>query len=572
MRALCRIVSLFSLCAVLLGWASLPLAQERDETATELSNEARGESSIAETRDFIRGANGLLPSGSGPVNQQLIAAGTDEDEGQNWLYHNRDYAGTRFSPLQAINQDNAASLRPVCIHQVGNLSDFQTGPLVHDGVMYLTSGSLTLALEADTCRQLWQYEWQHRDTDLGATNRGVALADGYVVRGTSDGYLLALDALDGALLWARQVADPVVGEHFTMPPLIHDGRIFIGPAGGNNGVSGWVGAFKLLDGAPLWRFHTVPGALDGTSANNDLGLTIGGGAVWTPMSLDTQTATLFVAVSNPAPNFSAALAPGENLYTNSVIALNVADGSLRWHRQLISLDDHSWDLTQVSPLLEPSEHTGGKSLMATAGKDGLLRVLDRETQEILFSRAVTTRRNTEARITAGGTYVCPGVSGGVLWSGPALVRSQGLLITPAVDLCSTYYRTSEVRYSAGRDYFDGTAISDPSSLAGWLTAISVADGEERWRYRASLPLVAGVTTTAGGLVLTGDLGGNFLALNSHSGELLYRFNTGGAVGGGVISYAVAGRQYIAVASGSPSAYQVNGDRGAPTIVVFSVAD
>lgn len=512
----------------------------------------------------------LVPAvlAQGPDARALKQAANDAE---NWLYHSHDYAGTRYSSLGQIHRGNVAQLRPECIFQVGQEgegSEFQTGPLVHEGLMYITAGSLTIALDAATCRQRWRHRWQG-ERDATATNRGVAIQDGVVVRGTADGYLLALDSADGSEIWARQVADPALGEHFTMAPLIYEGQVIIGPAGGNNGISGWVGSFSLADGAENWRFATVPGAAEDI-AGNELGISIGGGAVWTPLSLDVETETLFVAVTNPAPDLVAALQPGENLYSNSVLALNVNDGSLRWHRQMIEADDHGWELTQVSPLYEADIGGSEHKLLATVGKDGWLRALDRNSHETVFEAAVTRQENIDARVSINGTYTCPGVLGGVLWNGPALAPEEGLLITPALNLCSTFYLSSEMHYSEGRDYFDGTAVFDLETMSGWLSALDMRSGELRWRYEAPLPLVAAVTTSAGGLVMTGEMGGDFLVLDSSDGSELYRFHTGGAIGGGVITYAVEGRQYIAVVSGSPSDYQVNGDMGAPTIVVFAL--
>lgn len=498
----------------------------------------------------------------GPDAEALKQAASDAE---NWLYHNRDYAGTRYSPLQEIHRGNAGSLRPQCIFQVGEEAEFQTGPVVYAGVMYITAGPLTIALDAASCRQRWRHRWQQEDVDMSATNRGVAIQDGQVVRGTADGYLLALDAATGREIWARQVADPALGEHFTMAPLIYEGSVIIGPAGGNNGISGWLGAFSLEDGTQRWRFTTVPG-----TADNQLGINIGGGAVWTPLSLDVATETLFVAVTNPAPDLVTALEPGDNLYSNSVLALDVNDGRLLWHRQMIAADDHGWELTQVSPLYEADIDGSQRKLLTTVGKDGWLRVLGRDSHEILVEAAVTRQDNTDAMVSVNGTYTCPGVLGGVLWNGPALAPEEELLITPALNLCSTFYLSRELHYSEGRDYFDGTAVFDMDTMSGWLSALDLHNGELRWRYEAPLPMVGAVTTSAGGLVMTGEMGGDFLVLDSRDGSELYRFHTGGAIGGGVITYAVDGRQYIAVVSGSPSDYQVNGDMGAPTVVVFGL--
>ena len=522
-----------------------------------------------EVATYIRGDQGSVPRGAGP---DLNALKNAPEDGSNWLYHTGDYAGTRYSPLSQIDKDNARNLQVVCLHQLGGEEYFQTGPLVYEGVMYLTAGPKTIAIDASNCRTLWSHTWQYRDRFWASTNRGVAIKDGYVVRGTTDGYLLSLDALDGSLLWARQVANSLEAEHFTMAPMIYEDLVLIGPAGGAYGISGWIGAFRLDDGAPVWKFHTVPGAMNNEdeSWGNPLGIKIGGGAIWTPLSLDVDTETLYVAVTNPAPDFPAALRPGDNLYTNSVLALNIKSGELKWYRQLIPADDHGWDLTQVSPLYSAEINNIEYELLATVGKDGLLRVLDRNSQSILFEEAVTTRLNVEAPVTVDGTYTCPGVLGGVLWNGAALEKNEHLLITPSVNLCSTFYRARETRYIEGRDYFGGTVISDPETLAGFITAVDNRTGELVWQYQSSLPVVAAVTTTAGGLVLGGELSGDFLILDSSNGQPLYRFNTGGAIGGGVVSYAVGDQQYIAVASGRPSPSQVNGEVGAPTVIIFSL--
>ena len=520
---------------------------------------------LAQVEDaYLRGKSGILPSGQGPSAEDLKKS---SESANNWLYHTHNYAGTRYSPLIQITRHNISALRPICIAQLGGESDFQSGPIVYDGVIYLTSGRDTIAVNAEDCRIKWRNTWQEKNqgvTLLSTTNRGVAIQDGYVVRGTSDGYLLALDAFNGELLWARRVAAPEDGEHFTMAPMIYDGTILIGPAGGDNGVSGWLGAFSLLGGEPLWRFDTVPGG------KNSLGVKVGGGAIWTPLSLDIENESVYVAVTNPAPDFAAALNAGNNLYTNSVVSLDVKTGRLNWYKQLLPDDDHGWDLTQVSPLFSTENNNHIQKLLATTGKDGKLRVLDRESHEQIYMSSVTLQLNTDEPVTLGGTYTCPGVLGGVLWNGPALEPNEGLLITPAANLCSTFYRSQEVRYIEGRDYYDGSAVSDPSTLSGWLTAVDMRTGEIRWKYETALPMLAAVTTTAGGLVLSGQMDGDFIVLDSADGSLLYRFNTGGAIGGGVVSYGVDGRQYFAVASGSPSEHQVNGDMGAPTLVVFGL--
>ncbi len=528
-----------------------------------------GDEAAVAAVEFVRGER-AAPLGRGPGVADLLAASTDSAD---WLYHTRDYSGTRYSPLRQINVDNVHTLVPACLYQLGEPRNFQTGPVVHDGVMYLTGVRTTAAIDAATCRQIWRHQWQPRDREVWPNNRGVALQDGYVVRATPDGYLVALDAEDGRLLWARQVADPWRGETFTMAPLVYDGMILVGPAGSENAISGWVGAFRLTDGTAIWRFETVPGASrsGGPSWGNPAGIPIGGGAIWTPLSLDPDRGELYVAVTNPAPDLPIELRPGPNLYTNSIVALDVRTGELRWYDQLVPEDEHDWDVTQVSPIYSESVDGVMRNLVATAGKDGMLRVLDRDRKARVFEAPVTTRENVDAPVTTEGTRACPGILGGVEWNGPALHPGTRSLVTPAVDWCYTFrdFEASEVRYVEGSEYLGGE-VEPAGERTGWLTSVDAATGRIRWKYHSPDAMVGAVTTTGGGLVFAGELTGDFIALDADSGEVLYRFNTGGAIGGGVVSYAVDGRQYVAVASGRPSGYWWGDNPGSGTVVVFSL--
>jgi alcohol dehydrogenase (cytochrome c) len=518
--------------------------------------------------EFIEGPHGLQPSGVGPTQAELHAAA---DDTRNWLYQTQSYAGTRYSSQDQIRRRNVDRLRPVCAHQLGELRNFQTNPIVYDGVMYLTTLHYTVAIDATTCRPIWKHEWDVQDRDVWGNNRGVAIKDGRVVRGTSDGYLVALDRMTGELLWARHVANADLGETITMAPMIYEDLIFVGPAGSENAVQGWVGAFHLDDGSPVWRFNIVPlkGEPGSETWGNPPGVPVGGGAVWTPMSLDVERDLLHVAATNPAPDFPAALRGGDNLYTNAMIALDARTGALVWYDQLVPADDHDWDLTQVSPLYRTTVRGEERDLIATVGKDGVLRVLDRDSHERLFETAITTIENAEAPVTTDGTYACPGILGGVEWNGPAYNPGTNMLYTPAVDWCGTFILADTIRFVEGENYLGGEyEFGDDSQ--GWLTAVDASDGTVRWRYRSERPMVASVTTTAGGLVLTGELNGDFLALDAETGEELYRFYTGGPVGGGIVTYTIDGTQYIAVMSGRPSGFWIDEHAGSPTAFVFAL--
>jgi alcohol dehydrogenase (cytochrome c) len=516
----------------------------------------------------VEGAAGATPSATGPAQ-----AGLTTPSAGDWLLYNRDYAGSRFSPLDEITPGNVARLAPACMYQIGERDNFQTMPIVHDGVMYVTTQTLTLALDAATCRVKWRHAWKPLDNTVWQRNRGVAVKDGRVVRGTPDGYLLALTADSGALLWARQVARPADGETFTMAPLVFDDLVLLGPAGSENNVQGWVGAFRLADGSRVWRFNTVPrpGEPGYETWQNPRQIPVGGGAIWTAFALDVETGDLHVAVTNPAPDLPVHLRQGANLYTNSIVTLDVRTGRLRWYRQIIPNDSHDWDLTHATPLFSATVNGAKRRLVATAGKDGVLRAIDRDTRSVVYETAVTTRENAEVAVGGAPIRACPGVLGGVEWNGPAYNPSTGMLYVPAVDWCSTFTAYEEVRHIPGKLYMGGDVDLDPPANAqGWLTAIDASSGEVRWKYRSPRPMVAAVTTTASGLLFTGELTGDFMALDARTGDVRYRFNTGGPMGGGVVTYAVNGRQFVAAASGSPSSFWTLGNPGSPTIVVFAL--
>jgi alcohol dehydrogenase (cytochrome c) len=304
---------------------------------------------------------------------------------------------------------------------------------------------------------------------------------------------------------------------------------------------------------------------------NPKGIPMGGGAVWTSFSLDTSTGDLYVPVTNPSPDLPVQLRKGDNLYTNSIVCLDVRTGKRRWHRSLVPNDSHDWDVTHASPLITATVKGASRRLVATAGKDGMLRTLDRETHEVLYETPLTTIENATAPVTTTPSRVCPGVLGGVEWSDPAYLPGTNMIYTPAVDWCTTFAAYEEPRYIPGHDYLGGSVDMDPTEKAqGWVTAVDASTGEVKWKYRSTRPMVASVTATAGNLLLTGELSGNFLALDARSGTVLYRFNTGGAMGGGVVTYAVEGTQYIAAVSGTPSSFWVDQYGGSPTVVVFKL--
>jgi alcohol dehydrogenase (cytochrome c) len=490
------------------------------------------------------------------ITTQAALSGADTGA---WLMSTGDYAGTRSSKLAQITAANVGSLRATCAYQVGELGNFQSIPVVAAGLLYITTAESTIALDATSCRPRWKHVWAPMGREVWLRNRGVAVKDGRVVRGMPDGYLVALDAATGAVLWARSAADTKAGETFTMPPLIFEGLVLIGPAGGDNGAHGWIGAFRLTDGVPVWRHAVMQEEKHGSSP------AVSGGTVWTPFTLDTATATLFVPTANPSPAF-AANERARELRSNAVLALDARSGAIRWSRQLVEHDTHDWDITHAGPLYRARS----RDLLVSTGKDGVVRALDRRTHDIVWETPVTRLENTQAAVTRDGTHACPGVQGGVEWSGPAYSARTGLLYVNSVDWCTTFRRTDEFHLPGSLNMGGNYTMDSVSTWGGWLTAVDGETGKVSWRYRSQAPLIAGVAVTAGDLVFTGELTGDALALDARTGQVLWRFNTGGPIGGGVATYAISGTQYVTVASGYPSPNWVTEHHGAATVFVFSL--
>ena len=377
------------------------------------------------------------------------------------------------------------------------------------------------------------------------THRGAALADGKIIRGTSDGFLLALDAKDGHTVWSKQIVDPKEGYFISMAPLVHGDLVYVGPAGAEAAAQGWVAAFRVRDGEQVWRFNIVP--KDGEP----------GADTWGP---------------NPASRKHG----GGNLYTNSLIALDAKTGRLVWYRQFVPHDVHDYDVSHVAPVFKTSINGATRNVIASTGKDGLLRLLDRDSKDLIYSVPITTRSNVEVPITRTPVRVCPGTLGGQEWNGSSYYAKQNMLIVPATDWCAEYSKDATApdpeKEHTHAFYFGGQTKFDPWSAArGRLTAFDASTGQEKWRYDAAKPMIAGVTTTEGDLIFTGDLAGNLLALDARSGKVLLRSELGGPAGGSVLTYRAGGRQHVAVVSGLVGVYNLIAPEiggGNTTVTVF----
>jgi alcohol dehydrogenase (cytochrome c) len=547
---------------------SLPNPADRANVIAYLGTLGRASAAAPSAPAASAPATGA-PSAQGPTQAELLHAAQDK---QNWLYASKDYNGTRFVELAQITPKNAGQLRAACIYRSNNAGATQTNPLVYKGVMYLTIDKATVAIDAATCRERWTYNWEPKGGVLSPANRGVALKDGRVVRGTADGYLIALDMDKGTLLWSQKIADAKSSQYLSMPPLIYEDLVIYGPAGADWGAKNWIGAFKLATGEQVWRFNLIPddGEPGAETWKDPEAREHGGGSLWTPLSLDVAKGVVYVPVGNPSPDFYPDARPGTNLYTNSAVALDVKTGKLLWYKQFGPNDANDRDLSQVSPLFNATVKGKPRKLLTVSGKDGLLRMLDRDSQEVLYELPITTRTDFDKVPSVAGAHGCPGLLGGMEWNGPAYSPATKTLYVATVDWCGTFTKSDKApEFTENAHYYGGAVTPDPREQArGWLQAIDAATGTMRWRQQWPTPLVAGITATSGGVLFTGDLNNDFLAIDASNGKTLYRFNTGGSVGGGVISYEIGGKQYVATTSGVVSGFF--GGSGTSAIIIFSL--
>ena len=417
--------------------------------------------------------------------------------------------------------------------------------------------------------------------------------DGRLFRGTGDAHVLAIAASDGKQLWDVSIGDPKKGESVPMAPVAWNDLVFVGNAGGDNfGVTGRVYALDAASGRVVWQFNTVPdsGPALATWPKASPKNPPSGGATWTSYALDEPNGILYVPAGNPAPDFANALRPGENLYTNALLALEAKTGRLLAYVQPLKGDFHDWDLATAAALITTKS---GRPFVAAASKDGHVYNIDRGAVTTRTSDApsadhltvhskalVTTSENADVPLsTEHETRFCPGVQGGVEWNGPSYHPGLGLLFVNAIDWCTYVKMQPLAKIKAapgdawtGAEPADGWLFGrhDPIEQArGWVTAFDAESGEITWKVQTPRPMVAAITATAGGLVVTGDLDGNVIAYDASTGKELWRHATGKAIGGGVISYDVGGTQYIAAATGfNAGTWQVKA--GPARVVVYAL--
>jgi len=490
-------------------------------------------------------------------------------EPASWLTYSGDFGGQRYSPLTQITPDNVRGLAPAWIYQALTPGLMQTSPIVVDGILYLTEfQGHVAALDARSGRLLWRYQQAVPPNLLALgfapTNRGVAILDSTVYVGAPDAKLVALDARSGAVRWIRPVADNALGYAITGAPLAVGDLVIVGVSGAEAGIRGFLDAYDARTGERRWRFYTIPAAGEpGVETWGGESWKTGGGSTWVTGTVDPALGLVYWGVGNPGPLWNGDDRPGDNLYTCSLVALDLRTGALRWHFQFTPHDTHDWDATEIPVLLEGQLGGKDRKLVTMANRNGFYYVLDRETGEFLagtpyirqsWAEGLDARGRPMVRPhtepTTEGTTLTPNLHGGTNWFSPSYSPRTNLFYVAARQMSSRYYKYPAT-YTPGR-YFLGGGESEfgGDSAQGAIKALDPLTGKERWRFPLFSPPWAGVLSTGGGLVFGGTNEGQFFALNALNGAPLWHFQTGAQINANPVSYAIGARQYVAIASGS----------------------
>ena len=539
-------------------------------------------------------STGTLYGDMQTVTQDMLdrAAG----DGNNYLHTNGDYAQTRYYPASQINTSNVKDLRPAWIFQTEVVDSLETTPIVVNGIMYITTSfNHVYALDARTGQEIWHYKHNMGPITTyccGPNNRGVAVYGDMVYMGTLDAKMVALDAKTGKQVWETELADPELGYSETMAPTVVDGKVLIGTNGGEYGIRGFVKALDWKTGEVLWTFHTTPENSVGEWTTHDatgrdmlrdieaekkaleeMGdpyETLGGG-VWQNPAVDKENGRIYFVVGNPSPDLDGSLRPGDNLYTDSLVSVDLETGEYICHFQYIAHD--VWDLDAVSPpILVDVANDAGEMVPGVlhGGKSGHVYVHDRDDCSLIrFSEAMVPQENMWVLPTAEGARMLPGANGGVEWSPMAV--NEGLGLTYAINLHQPMtYHVESTPYPDGKLWLGGAFKVIPGEQQwGNITAVDYHTGHIRWKVKTEQPMIGGILATAGGLVFTGEGNGQFKAYDAETGSQLWKFQAGAGVNAPPSSYTVEGQQYIVVGAGGNA--QLDYKRG-NNIIAFTLGD
>jgi alcohol dehydrogenase (cytochrome c) len=509
---------------------------------------------------------------------RLLKAG---NEPNNWLTYSGSMMSQRHSSLTQINPQNVKNMELQWVFQARSLEKFEATPLVVDGILYTVQApNDVVALDAVTGRIFWIYSYApalDARPCCGRVNRGLAILGDTLFMGTIDAHLIAIDAKNGRPLWNVTVAKSAAGYALTHAPLVVKDKVIVGTAGGEFGVRGFIAAYDAKTGKEAWRFYTIPGPGEpGHETWAGDSWKYGGGSVWMTGSYDPALNLTYWGIGNPGPDYSGDVRLGDNLYSDSVVALDADTGKLKWYYQFSPHDEFDYDSVQVPVLADMDWQGRPRKVMLWANRNGFMYALDRTTGQFLlgkpfvqvnwatgFDEKGRPMRAPGKLPTPEGTLIYPGNQGGTNWYSPSFSPHTGLFYIPVWENYSSVFIKAPVEYEEGRRFMGASPRSIIGGLRGpqmntrkdnegfgAVRAFDPKTGEKKWEFKMADVTDGGILTTASDLLFSGGREGYFFALDARSGQLLWKSAVGGAVASGPMSYSVGGKQYVAVSAGS----------------------
>ena len=490
---------------------------------------------------------------------------------RDWTTYHGDPGGNRYSTLTQIDKSNVARLAPRWVFPIPNVGNVETTPVVVDGIMYISSANEVYALDAGSGRQMWHYQ-RPRTKGLignasGGINRGVAISGDRVFLLTDHAHMIAMNRFTGELLWDTEMADWRQNYNGTSAPLVVGNLVISGTAGGDEGVRGFVAAYDTATGKEVWRFWTVPNPGEpGSETWQGKQTEHRGGASWMTGTYDPQQDLVYWPTGNPGLDYFGDERLGDNLYSDSVVALEAKTGKLRWHFQFTPHDIHDWDAQETPVLLDTTWRGQPRKLLIQANRNGFFYVFDRTNGELLLARQFLKNLNWAKGIDRTGrpilndlkedangeTYVCPGFQGGTNWFSTSFNPATGLYYFQALERCNLFTKRN-MEWEAGRGFMGGAARPAPGeTFTKSLRAVNIQTGEVAWDLvQGSGPVTAsaGVISTASGLVFFGENSGSFMAADAANGKVLWDFPTNHVWKASPMTYVFDNKQYIAIAVG-----------------------
>jgi alcohol dehydrogenase (cytochrome c) len=485
-----------------------------------------------------------------------------------WLTYSGDYSGERHSPLDQITPANVQKLAAQWIFQTEVAGKFEATPIVIDGVMFVTgSENRAWAIDARTGREIWRHRENLPATlalCCGKVNRGFAVFGGKLYMAALDANLVALDLKTGNVVGGVNIDDYKKGYSATAAPLIAGNKVIVGIAGADYGTRGFIDAFDVNTGGRAWRFWTVPKPGEpGGDTWTGPSWERGGGSSWLTGTYDPDLKLIYWGTGNPGPNLNGAGRKGDNLYTNSLVAIEADTGKLRWHYQFTPHDTHDWDAAHIPVLADLTFNGVVRKVVMVANRNGFFYTLDRTTGELLVAKPYVkttwaTKIGADGRPivlpdsepTEGGTFICPDMDGGTNWMSPSYNPQTHWMYVMSREVCATYYSWADETYKEGESYWGGNTTRKRDEGYGALRAIDPLTGDVKWEFKFPNPSMAGTLSTASGLVFAGDVDGNFMAFDAATGKNLWHFQTGAPIYAAPVTFTVQQKQYVVIPSGS----------------------